>query len=250
MKVNKIKIILRLCSSVMHYNAPRQMQEYGIFEKLDVIKRTAGPLYAALRQYVDTTKKTVEVIGILDNCSANVESVHAHFVNQFRIPLTIEKYSNQVGNAGTFRRQCEIAKTCEKSDLAFFLEDDYLIVNPEMFIVIDRLFEIYDVDGINPHWHPKCAATRNGSVVEPLDVHGVKFGRVYDSCCTFVVNSQVFKDNESVFLRYCDRCRENDSFNNVWREKRFYGVCDGTMMEHLHKCDLSGVFDLGAYKRK
>lgn len=250
MKVDKIKVVLRVCSSIMQCNASRQMQEYGMFEKLDVIKRTAGPLYKALRRYVDATKKTVEVIVILDNCVPAVELVHAHFSNQFGIPVKFEKYFKPVGNAGTFRRQCEIVKTFGDSEIAFFLEDDYLTVDMELFIVMDLMFENYDVDGVNPHWHPRGGVSRKSPVLDSIEINKIRFGRIDNSCCTFAVKSQIVKENEGMFLNYCARCRENDSFNNVWKEKRFYGVYDGTMMEHLHQCDLSGVFDLGVPLRK
>jgi len=226
------------------------MEEYGIFEKLDVIKRSSGPLFKALRKYADATKKTVDVIGILDNCSPDVERVYAYCVNQCGIPMKIEKHSNPIGNAGTFRRQCEIAKTCGDREIAFFLEDDYLVVNPDVFMIIEQLFEKHGVDGVNPHWHPRSGAGIKGQTVDSLDVNGIKFGRIDNSCCTFAVRSQVLKDNESMFLKYCGQCREGDSFNNVWKSAKFYGVYGDTLMEHMHKCDFSGVFDLGAYKRK
>ena len=146
--------------------------------------------------------------------------------------------------------QCGIAKQCPENVIAFFLEDDYLVVDPTMFCVVDEAFEKFGVDGINPHWHPKGGCGRVGEAKPDFVSGGVSFGRIDNSCCTFAVRSQLFRENEKDFLNYGRTCRENEAFNPVWARSRFYGVFNGTMMEHLHRCELSGAGAIKAVNPK
>ena len=138
--------------------------------------------------------------------------------------------NKKMGNAESFYRCVEIASSLDDSDQVFFLEDDYLFLNPDTLNFLFRnLNEISQECGkyiaIMPDDYPdryennriktECRVTQTG--------HFLKIDKTTCTFATFAGNIKKFKKNLTAFKNYTKGSKKAiNQRNKIWKKIPLY----------------------------
>lgn len=217
-KSNKLVIIYRVCDSVEIINGSKRCFDVP---KTKLIKKCL----LSLKKCLETTNVNFDFYCIADNCSEEL----LEFIKQNFSQIKIE-INKKMGNAESFFRCVEIASSLEDSDQVFFLEDDYLFLNPDTLNLLFRnLNEISQECGryiaIMPDDYPdryennriktECRVTQTG--------HFLRIDKTTCTFATFAVNIKKYKRNLATFRNYTKGSKKAIiQRNKMWKQIPLY----------------------------
>ena len=162
---------------------------------------------------------------VADNCSDDL----LDFIKKDFPQVKLETHL-QMGNAASFCRCVEIACSLKDNDQVFFLEDDYLFLNPNtLSLLYKNLNEISQVCqkyiAIMPDDYPdryednriktECRVTQTG--------HFLKIDKTTCTFATFSQNIKIFQKNLFAFKNYKPGSKKAiESRNKLWKKIPLY----------------------------
>lgn len=227
----KLLVVLRTSDFVQHCSSSRGLEEFGIKDKLDVVKRCGASFVVAAERFRrQFGADALRIVLVEDRLSEIGRAVY--------LPAgPLKEVGSEPGNRETFQRQVDVASQADDETLVCFLEDDY-ILDPDMFCEAFELFNATSMAGFTPHFHP--GLVNGGTNVRLLSVNGKFYAHVPTTTCTFFISATDVRKNLSRLRRYYGS--ELGNINEIWRHNVCLAPCCRTLAEHMHKSDLSYVW--------
>lgn len=235
--LSRLHVVLRTTDSVESLNSKRLLEDAGIRNKADVIRKGGCTLFPAARAFADRFgADRLSVTIVADRLSQEGQSLYEAAAGEAGLPFSLIHSKGQ-GNGPSFQTQVDVALTAGDDTLVLILEDDYLL-HPEALSVPFALMKAHSgIVGFCPHFHPDRVRRQDIGLMAALD--GRLYCRVPSTCCTFFMAVADIRRFQS-HIRLYDGW-ENGSIGYAWRKSICLAPLGWTLAEHLHRSDLSPV---------
>lgn len=237
--LRKLHVILRTTDFVMNLNASRQLEEFGIKSRNDVIKVGGCSLFLAAKKFAqEFGEENIRITLVVDRLSDVGLTQYKDAANRVGMEFDVIEAKGH-GNGPTFQTQIDVALNDSDDTLVLILEDDYKL-NELAFVTCFKVMrDNSKVIGMNPHFHPDRVRFQDvrGYVV----IDKKLYGRVPSTCCTFFMTASKIRKYEKC-LRIYDGW-EKGSVGCAWEKEICLAPFGWTLAEHLHLSDLSPVSD-------
>lgn len=240
--LKKLHVILRTTDFVMNLNASRQLEEFGIRSRNDVIKVGGCSLFLAAKKFAqEFGNENIRITLVVDRLSEIGMTQYKDAAKNVGLEFDVLEAKGH-GNGPTFQTQIDVALNDSEDTLVLILEDDYKL-DADAFITCFKVMrDNSKVIGINPHFHPDRVRFQDIRGYAVIDKK--LYGRVPSTCCTFFMTVLKIREYEKN-LRVYDGW-ENGSVGCAWEKEICLAPFGWTLAEHLHLSDLSLVNELSS----
>lgn len=233
--LKKLHVILRTTDFVMNLNASRQLEDFGIKTKSEVIRAGGCSLFPAAEKFAAAYgRENISITLVTDRLSNAGMSLYRSAADAEGLASNVVE-SKGHGNGLTFQTQIDVALCDDDDTLVFILEDDYLLDEATLTTCFKVMQEHANVIGINPHFHPDRVRRQDAGRL--VAVGGKLYCQIKSTCCTFFMPVRAMKHFEK-YLRLYDGW-EKGSVSVAWERGLCLAPIGWTMAEHLHRSDLS-----------
>jgi hypothetical protein len=237
--LKKLHVILRTTDFVMNLNASRQLEEFGIRSRNDVIKVGGCSLFPAAKKFAqEFGKDSIRITLVVDRLSEIGMTQYKDAAKNVGLEFEVFEAKGH-GNGPTFQTQIDVALNDSDDTLVLILEDDYKL-DADAFVTCFKVMrDNSKVIGMNPHFHPDRVRFQDVKGYAVIDKK--LYGRVPSTCCTFFMTTLKIREYEKN-LRVYDGW-EKGSVGCAWEKEICLAPFGWTLAEHLHLSDLSPVSD-------
>ena len=233
--MRRLHVILRTTDFVMNINASRQLEDFGIKTRNDVIRVGGCSLFPAAARFVaEYGIENICITLVVDRLSEEGMRQYREAAGAAGVDFDVVEADGH-GNGPTFQTQIDIALQDADDTLVFILEDDYHLDETALTICFKIMREHSKVVGMNPHFHPDRVRFQDIGKLAVID--GKLFCRVPSTCCTFFMPVCQMRRFEK-WRRLYDGW-EKGAVGCAWEKGICLAPLGWTLAEHLHRSDLS-----------